>query len=80
MGRKRVINPEELVRLINDELGSYAVCYGRELLGIHKCASADADGCNWIPEALAGPYTEESHWLFIFARVIRDFRRVYNVK
>jgi hypothetical protein len=73
------IKAETLARLINDELRQYEACRGHELLMVERSAAPGPDGCNWMPGPLSGVNTESSYGVFIFARIIRDFRLRYNV-
>ena len=73
------IKAEKLAHLINNELRQYEACRGHELLTVERRAAPGTDGCNWMPGPLSGVRNESPYGLFVFARIIRDFRLRYNV-
>ena len=73
------IKAEKLAHLINNELRQYEACRGHELLTVERSTAPGTDGCNWMPGPLSGVSNESPYGLFVFARIIRDFRLRYNV-
>lgn len=78
-GARLVCSPEELCRLINEELAQVVACRNSTLSPVRKLRDPRDGGCNWDSHALGAQHHFTGACLPIFARLIRDFQARYNL-
>jgi hypothetical protein len=76
---RRICSPEELCRLINEELAQFVACSRCRVTAVDKLPEPRQDGCNWDSHVVGMRQEFEGSCLPVFARTIRDFQDKYNL-
>lgn len=76
---RQVLDPRELIALLNWELAAYGECDGCHFTSIRRMADRDDTGCNWFDARLQSDHKLGVEEQFIVHHVVAQTRKQFDV-
>lgn len=76
---RQVLDPRELIALLNWELAAYGECDGCHFTSIRRMADRDDTGCNWFDARVQSDHKLGVEEQFIVHHVVAQTRQQFDV-
>ena len=76
---RQVLDPRDLIALLNWELAAYGECDGCHFTSIRRMSERDDSGCNWLDARVRSDHKLGVEEQFIVHHVVAQTRKQFDV-